>query len=54
MYQTQYGKTLSEAKSALADLKLNILYTGSGKVKSQDKQEGESLEQGSIVTLKLE
>lgn len=48
------GKTLSEAKTALAENGLNISYTGSGKVVSQDKKEGEEVEQGTIITIKLE
>ena len=48
------GKSLSEAKSELADKNLNIMYSGSGKVVSQNIAEGTTVEQGSIVTLKLE
>jgi len=47
------GKTLSEAKAALTEKNLNFIYSGSGKVESQDIAEGESAEQGTIVTLKL-
>ncbi len=48
------GKPLSEAKSELAGRNLNINYSGSGKVVSQDIPEGTSIEQGMIITLKLE
>ena len=48
------GKPLSEAKSELAGRNLNINYSGSGKVVSQDVPEGTSIEQGTIITLKLE
>ncbi len=47
------GKTLSEAKSLLAEQNLNIMYTGSGKVVSQNIAEGTSAEQGTVVTIKL-
>lgn len=46
--------TLKEAKEELAKKNLNISYTGSGKVKKQDKGEGETVEQGSIITIELE
>ncbi len=48
------GMTLSEAKSALSDKNLNILYSGSGKVVSQSIADGTTVEQGTIVTLRLE
>lgn len=48
------GKTLSDAKAILADKNLNIAYTGSGKVVSQDVKEGNSAEIGQIITVKLE
>ena len=48
------GMTLSEAKSALADKNLNYTYSGSGKIKNQSIAEGETVEQGTIITLKLE
>lgn len=47
------GKTLSEAKAALTEKNLNFIYSGNGKVESQDIAEGESAEQGTIITLKL-
>lgn len=46
--------TLKEAKEELAKKNLNISYTGNGKVKSQDKGEGDTVEEGSIITIKLE
>ncbi len=48
------GMTLSEAKSALADKNLNISYSGSGKVVSQNIAEGVSTEQGTIITVTLQ
>ena len=46
--------SLSEAKTALARKNLNYIYSGSGKVKSQNVAEGTTVEQGTIVILKLE
>lgn len=48
------GLSLSEAKSALASKNLNYTYSGSGKVKSQNVVEGETVEQGTVITLKLQ
>ena len=48
------GKTLSEAKAELAEKNLNFVYTGNGKVVSQNVAEGESIEQGTIINLRLE
>lgn len=48
------GETLSEAKSELADKNLNIMYSGSGKVVSQNIAEGTTTEQGTVITIKLE
>lgn len=48
------GKTLSEAKDALSDKNLNLTYSGSGKVVSQNVAEGVSVEKGTIITVKLE
>lgn len=45
--------TLSEAKSALASKNLNISYTGSGKVASQNIIDGVTVEQGTIITITL-
>ena len=53
-FQMLFGKTLSEAKAELTKKSLNVMYSGSGKVKSQDIPEGTKVEQGSIVTIKLE
>ena len=47
-------KSLSEAKSALAEKNLNYTYSGSGKVKSQNIAEGTTVEQGTVIILKLE
>ena len=46
--------SLSEAKSSLATKNLNVSYTGSGKVVSQNIAEGTSVEQGTVITIKLE
>lgn len=46
--------SLSEAKSSLTSKNLNISYTGSGKVVSQNIAEGTSVEQGTVITIKLE
>ena len=48
------GMSLSEAKSALSKKNLNITYSGSGKVKSQNIAEGETVEQGTVITIKLQ
>ena len=48
------GLTLSEAKDALSEKNLNISYSGSGKVVRQSEQEGSSVEQGTIIKIKLE
>ncbi len=48
------GKTLSEAKAELADKNLNFVYSGNGKVVSQNIGEGTSAEQGTIINLRLE
>lgn len=48
------GKTLSEAKNALAEKNLNLIYTGSGKVVSQNISDGTTTEQGTVISLKLE
>ena len=45
---------MPEAKAALAEKNLNISYSGSGKVVSQDVGEGQTAEQGQIITVKLE
>ena len=48
------GMTLSEAKQRLSEKNLNVLYSGSGKVVSQNIADGVSIEQGTVITLKLE
>lgn len=48
------GKTLAEAKSILAEKDLNISYSGSGKVRSQNTRPGESVEKGTIIAINLE
>lgn len=48
------GMSLSEAKSALASKNLNYVYSGNGKVKNQSIAEGETVEQGTVITLKLQ
>ena len=47
------GMTLSEAKAALSNKNLNVKYTGSGKVTSQDIAAGTSVEEGTIVNIVL-
>ena len=48
------GKSLSQAKSELRENHLNVQYTGSGTVVSQDTTAGTSVEQGSIVKITLQ
>lgn len=48
------GKTLVEAKTALADKDLNISYSGTGKVVSQDIEAGTTVEKGTIIKINLE
>ena len=48
------GLTLSEAKQKVSEKNLNISYSGNGKVVSQNIAEGVSIEQGTIITIKLE
>ena len=47
------GMTLSEAKAALSNKNLNVKYTGSGKVTSQDIAAVTSVEEGTIVNIVL-
>ena len=47
------GMTLSEARAALSNKNLNVKYTGSGKVTSQDIAAGTSVEEGTIVNIVL-
>ena len=48
------GMSLSEAKVALKNKNLNIKYTGSGKVTSQDITAGTSVEEGTVVSVVLQ
>lgn len=48
------GMTLSQAKNALAAKKLNIHFTGTGKVISQDPIADTSVEEGTVVTVTLQ
>ena len=48
------GKSLSGAKSALAEKNLNISYTGSGTVVSQDVSPGATVEEGTIIKVTLQ
>ena len=48
------GDTLSEARQKLSEKNLNVSYSGSGKVVSQNIAEGVSIEQGTIITIKLQ
>ena len=45
--------TLSEAKAALKNKNLNIKYTGSGRVTSQDVTAGDSVEEGTVINVVL-
>ena len=47
------GMTLSQAKNALSAKKLNIHFSGTGKVISQDPIAETSLEEGSVITVTL-
>lgn len=48
------GMSLSEAKAALKNKNLNIKYTGSGRVASQEIMAGTSVEEGTIVNVVLQ
>lgn len=48
------GLTLKEAKDKAKEKNLNIVYSGSGKVVSQDVADGTSVEQGRVINIKLE
>ena len=48
------GMSLSEAKVALKNKNLNIKYTGSGRVASQEIMAGTSVEEGTIVNVVLQ
>ena len=45
--------TLTQAKRSLKQKNLNISYTGTGLVVSQDIKAGSSVEEGSIIEVKL-
>lgn len=47
------GMSLSEAKAALKNKNLNIKYTGSGKVTSQDVTSGAKVEEGTVISVVL-
>lgn len=47
------GMSLSEAKAALNNKNLNIKYTGSGKVTSQDIISGTKVEEGTVINVVL-
>lgn len=47
------GMSLSEAKVALKNKNLNIKYSGSGRVISQDITAGESVEEGTVINVVL-
>ena len=48
------GMSLSEAKAALKNKNLNIKYSGSGKVTSQDITAGTSVEEGTVIEVVLQ
>ncbi len=48
------GMTLSEAKAELKSKNLNIKYTGSGRVISQDITAGKSVEEGTVINVTLQ
>ena len=48
------GKTLSEARSTLKERNLNIQYTGSGTVVSQEVSEGTQVEEGAVIKVTLQ
>ena len=48
------GMTLSEAKAALKNKNLNIKYTGSGKVTTQDVTAGTAVEEGTVINVVLQ
>ena len=48
------GMSLSEAKAALKNVNLNIKYTGSGRVASQEIMAGTSVEEGTVVSVVLQ
>ena len=48
------GMSLSEAKAALKNKNLNIIYSGTGKVTSQDITAGTSVEEGTVINVVLQ
>ena len=48
------GMTLSEAKAALNNKNLNIKYTGSGKIITQDIASGTKVEEGTVINVVLQ
>ena len=48
------GMTLSEAKAALKNKKLNIKYTGKGRVTSQSIAVGTYVEEGTVISVVLQ
>ena len=48
------GMSLAEAKAALKNKNLNIKYTGSGKITSQDITSGTSVEEGTVISVVLQ
>ena len=47
------GMTLTQAKATLRKMNLNISYSGSGLVTSQDIKTNTSVEEGTIINVKL-
>ena len=47
------GMSLSEAKATLKNKNLNIKYSGTGKVTSQDVTSGSKVEEGTVITVVL-
>ena len=45
--------SLTQAKSALKQLNLNIAYSGTGLITSQDVEVDKSVEEGTIINVKL-
>ena len=45
--------SLSEAKATLKNKNLNIKYSGTGKVTSQDVTSGSKVEEGTVITVVL-
>ena len=47
------GMTLSKARSTLKKLHLNIIYSGNGVISNQTEKAGSTVEEGSIIHVKL-